>query len=217
MTRPFAILIQKTDSWETEELEYQILVGSSSEDLRLSGMLRVSGSNPGNLYNPEALGSYFSGDAADINREEFEQLLGHKVPDPEWDRERELGYTDTVAQCRYAKGRFARFGFRLLVFAHSFLKRIGNRDAANLIMSFFYHIPFRGIVRMTGGVLNMPMLDGFINNSKWPFLQGFEKNPERTSKNDQEKEEQEIMEETGGKRIFYWNYRTLEAVCGQIS
>ena len=173
--KTFRYFNTKTDSWETEELEYQILVGSSSEDLRLSGMLRVSGSNPGNLYNTEALGSYFSGDAADINREEFEQLLGHKVPDPEWDRERELGYTDTVAQCRYAKGRFARFGFRLLVFAHSFLKRIGNRDAANLIMSFFYHIPFRGIVRMTGGVLNMPMLDGLLIIVNGHFFRGLKK------------------------------------------
>jgi len=160
----------KTNRWEIEEADYAIMIGASIADIRLEETLFVEGTGAPLPYEKDRLPSYYSGKTNNVPVEEFEALLGRKVPDAAWDRTRTLGYNDTIAQCQYAKGGLARFAFRLLSFSHWFLRKIGKRSAANLIMMSVYHLPFRGIARMTGGVVNMPMLDGLlliVNGQFW--------------------------------------------------
>ena len=160
----------KTNRWEIEEADYTIMIGASIADIRLEETLFVEGTGAPLPYEKDRLASYYSGKTNNVPVEEFEALLGRKVPDAAWDRTRTLGYNDTIAQCQYAKGGLARFAFRLLSFSHWFLRKIGKRSAANLIMMSVYHLPFRGIARMTGGVVNMPMLDGLlliVNGQFW--------------------------------------------------
>lgn len=161
-----------TNTWEVEEAEYQVLIGASSTDIRLEGNLLVAGSGAPLPYEPAKLPSYFAGKASHVSQTEFEQLLGHPVPTATWDRTQPLGYNDTIAQCQYAKGWFARFAFHAMTFAHWFLRKIGKRSTANLIMMSVYHMPFRGIARMTGGVVNMPMLDGMLMMANGSFFKG---------------------------------------------
>ncbi|AZK48658.1 glycoside hydrolase family 3 C-terminal domain-containing protein [Paenibacillus lentus] len=163
----------KTDRWEVEQAEYVIMVGASSADIRLTETLVVEGTNAPLPYDQEKLPSYYSGQVSKISQEEFESLLGWKVPVPTWDRTKPIGYNDTIAQCQYAKGAFARFAFHLISFAHGFLWKIGKRSTANLIMMSIYHMPFRGIARMTGGIVNMPMLDGLLMVVNGQFFKGF--------------------------------------------
>lgn len=161
-----------TNTWEVEEAEYQVLIGASSTDIRLEGNLHVAGSGAPLPYEPAKLPSYFAGKASHVSQTEFEHLLGHPVPTATWDRTQPLGYNDTIAQCQYAKGWFARFAFHAMTFAHWFLRKIGKRSTANLIMMSVYHMPFRGIARMTGGVVNMPMLDGMLMMANGSFFKG---------------------------------------------
>ena len=162
----------KTNKWEIEEAIYDIMIGSSSKDIRLKEEIFMVGTSAVNPYNKNSVQSYYSGKVADVGLKEFESLVGHKVPDSKWDRSKELGYNDTVAQCEYAKGLMARFVFRCIKFAHGFLTKIGKRDIANMIMMSVYHMPFRGIARMTGGVINMPMLDGILIMVNGNFFKG---------------------------------------------
>ncbi|SER55456.1 beta-glucosidase [Gracilibacillus ureilyticus] len=162
----------KTNNWEVEEATYSILVGASSADIRLNDSLFVKGTNAPTPYEKTALPSYFTGKADQVPVEEFEQLLGRKVPVATWDRSKPLGYNDTIAQCQYAKGAVGRLAFHLINFAHKFLKKIGKRETANLIMMSVYHMPFRGIARMTGGMVNMPMLDGLLMMVNGHFFKG---------------------------------------------
>ncbi|MEG2018432.1 MAG: glycoside hydrolase family 3 C-terminal domain-containing protein, partial [Clostridium sp.] len=152
----------KTNNWEIEESDYEIIIGASIEDIRLQATLSVEGTKGEVPYNKVELPSYYSGRTENITVEEFEKLLGHKVPTSTWDKTKDLGYNDTVSQCRYAKGWVARFVYRMIIFAHWLLIKIGKRDTANMIIMSVYHMPFRGIVRMTGGIMNMPMLDGLL-------------------------------------------------------
>jgi beta-glucosidase len=39
-------------------------------------------------------------------------------------------------------------------------------------MMSVYHMPFRGISRMTGGIVNMPMLDGLLMIANGRFFKG---------------------------------------------
>ncbi|MFC4401599.1 beta-glucosidase [Gracilibacillus xinjiangensis] len=162
----------KTNKWEIEEATYTIMIGASSTDIRLTDALFVEGTNAPIPYDKTVLPSYYTGKVNHVAVDEFEQLLGRKVPVSTWDRTKPLGYNDTIAQCKYAKGAVARFAYHLINFAHSFLKKIGKRETANLIMMSVYHMPFRGIARMTGGIVNMPMLDGLLMIVNGQFFKG---------------------------------------------
>ncbi len=162
----------KTNQWEVEEADYQIFIGASSADIRLTDTVSIEGTNAPIPYSKEQLPSYYSGKIKNVGKQEFEALLGREVPVATWDRSKPLGYNDTIAQCQYAKGLFARFAFQAIKFSHWFLKKIGKRDTANLIMMSVYHMPFRGMARMTGGIMNMPMLDGVLMIVNGHFLKG---------------------------------------------
>ncbi|MCM3700269.1 beta-glucosidase [Paenibacillus macerans] len=162
----------KTNGWEIEEADYIIMVGASSADIRLTDTLFVAGTGAPAPYNKAKLPSYYSGQITDVGTAEFETLIGRKVPVPTWDRAKPLGYNDTIEQCQYAKGVFARLVYHAVVFAYWFLRKIGKRSTANLIMMSVYHMPFRGIARMTGGVVNMPMLDGILLIANGHFFKG---------------------------------------------
>ncbi|MBM7541085.1 beta-glucosidase family protein [Amphibacillus cookii] len=162
----------KTNQWEIESADYKIMIGAASDDIRLEDTIFVEGTEAPLPYNKDTLPTYYSGKANQVSVEEFEALLGHKVPNPKWDRTKPLDYNDTIAQCQYAKGRFARFVFRLIKFSHKLLWKLGKRDTANLIMMSVYHMPFRGYARMTGGVINMPMVDGVLMIVNGHFFKG---------------------------------------------
>ena len=162
----------KTNKWEVEEAEYEIMIGASSLDIKLKECIFVEGTGAPLPYNKNMLPSYYSGKANDISLNEFENLIGFKVPDSKWDRTKEIGYNDTIAQCEYAKGLMARFVFRCIKFAHTFLTKIGKRDTANMIMMSVYHMPFRGIARLTGGIINTPMVDGMLMMVNGHFFKG---------------------------------------------
>lgn len=162
----------KTNIWEIEAADYDIMIGASSADIRLSSTIRLEGTGAPNPYDKEQLHSYYSGKVSNVSVEEFEGLIGRKVPDPNWDKSKPLGYNDTIAQCQYVKGIFARLAYHVIVFIHWFQWKTGKRSQANIIMMSIYHMPFRGIARMTGGVVNMPMLDGILMIVNGHFFKG---------------------------------------------
>ncbi len=165
----------RTSAWEVEEGDYRILIGSSSADIRLSGTIRREGTGAPLPYDRDELPSYYSGKIKEVGTEEFEKLLGRKVPDPLWDRKKPLGYNDAIAQCAYARGNFARIAFKLIRLSHWVLRKTGKRRAANMLMMSVFNMPFRGIARMTGGLVNMPMLDGILMIVNGHFFKGLAK------------------------------------------
>lgn len=162
----------ETNSWEEEPGEYTIFIGASSEDIKMTSTIKREGTISAGPYDKAVLPSYFSGKAASVDVKEFEALLGRKVPEAKWDRSKPLGYNDTIEQCKYAKGGFARFAYHVINFAYWFLKKIGKRSTANIIMMSVYNMPFRGLARMTGGIINMPMLDGILMIANGHFFKG---------------------------------------------
>lgn len=162
----------KTNKWEIEEAEYSISIGAAVNDIRLEKCVKVLGTTDIMPYNSLELLSYYSGNVENVSKVEFELLLGREILEAKWDRSKPLGYNDTIAQCEYAKGLMARLAFKLIKFAHGFLTKIGKRDTANMIMMSVYHMPFRGVARMTGGMINMPMLDGMLIMINGNFIKG---------------------------------------------
>lgn len=162
----------KTNNWEIETGEYSISVGASSMDIRLSEKIHIQGTYAPNPYDKEKLPSYFSAKVANVSLEEFENLLGHKAPHAKWDRTKPLSYNDTLSQMQYAKGFVARMAYHLINWSNKMFRALGKHKIANIYEMVVFHLPFRGLARMSGGVFSMEMVDGLLIAVNGNFIKG---------------------------------------------
>lgn len=159
-----------TERFEVENGDYTISIGASVEDLRLSGTLTRSGTTEVLPYAPEKMKSYYSGRISDISAEEFETLLGRPIPNGKWSGE--LGINDAFCQMYYAKSRLARLIYAILTGLKNKSEAKGKPD---LNLLFIYTMPFRGIAKMTNGVVSMEMAEGMVLVVNGHFLKGIKK------------------------------------------
>ena len=157
----------RTNKWETEGGNYLIMVGACVADIRLSGRLERKGTTGERPYDREQLPSYYSGLIQQVGEREFETLLGHPVPDGKWSGE--LGINDAICQMYYAKSRLARLAYRCLTKRK---KKSEDKGKPDLNILFIYNMPFRGIAKMTGGMVSMEMVNGIVEMVNGHFFTG---------------------------------------------
>lgn len=157
----------KTDRWETEGGVYQIMVGASCADIRLSTELQVNGTTEEFPYSADKLPSYYSGRITQVEDKEFEVLLGALIPSGKWSGE--LGLNDAVCQLYYAKSPLARLIYRILT---NMKEKNEEKGTPDLNLLFQYNIPFRAIAKMTGGMVSMEMAEGLVTVINGYFFKG---------------------------------------------
>lgn len=157
----------RTGRWEVEAGTYQLLVGACVMDIRLSASITLVGTSEELPYEGTDFPSYRTGFVQDVKTEEFERLLGHPVPSGRWTGE--LGINDAVCQMYYAKSGLARFIYKKLT-----EKKVKNEEMGtpDLNLLFQYNIPFRGIAKMTGGMVSMDMVRGVLLVVNGHFFRG---------------------------------------------
>ncbi len=164
--KAFRFFNVKTDAWERESGEYEILVGASAADLRLSGTLTIS-------FEPSplpyaSLPHYESGDVKNVPDEEFEALLGRPIPDGSWGGL--LQENDALGQMSYARSGVARLACRILNRIKARAEASGKPD---LNILFIINMPFRAIAKMAGGMVSRKMVDDIlfiVNGHFWRGL-----------------------------------------------
>lgn len=161
-----------TNKWEVEPGSYEIRIGASSEDIKLTAITKVEGTNAPNPYDKTEYAKYYAADVANLTNEEFEKLIGRKVEYPPVVRRRVLGYNDTIGELKYCKGWFAHFAYGLLRLFYNCCKLFGNIDLAMMLNMGVFNQPFRGVYRMTGGAINKPMMDGIMVIVNGNFFKG---------------------------------------------
>lgn len=169
-TYTFRYFNVKTNRFEVESGEYDILVGASVADIRLSGEVYVKGTDAECPYDPIGLGSYYKGTIKNISDAEFKELLGHEIPDGHWNGM--LDMNDAICQMYYAKSGIARFAYRILT---NMLKKAEAKGKPDLNLLFIYNMPFRGIAKMTGGMVTMEMAEGILTAVNGHFFKGLGK------------------------------------------
>ena len=160
----------KTESWEVETGTYNVMIGSSVADIRLVGTIERTGSNIGMPYNPALLPYYYTGLVQKISDEEYEALLGHKIPSGEWSGQ--IGVNDAICQMYYAKSRLARFVYKVLTDKKKKSEQTGKPD---LNVLFIYNMPLRAIAKMTNGMVGMDMVHGMVQIVSGEFFRGLGK------------------------------------------
>ena len=157
---------EPTGRFEVEEGTYEILVGASVKDIRLTGKIKKDGTVSVYPYE-EKLPSYESGKIKKVPDEEYEKLLGYLPPEKEW--KGELTDNDALCQMYYAKSRLARWVCGLLTAQKKKNEEQGKLD---LNILFIYNMPFRAIAKMTHGAVSMKMVDGMVQAVNGQFFRG---------------------------------------------
>ena len=155
----------KTNAWEVEGGSYQLRVGASSVDIRLTADITVKGTNAPDPYAGLSLTHYVSGQITYVTDAEFEALLGHPIPEDvvRIDRNMTLGEMD---HGRSPLGWLAQKVLRSRLDA-SFAK--GKPDLNTV---FQYNMPLRALAKMTNGMISMGMVDGLVWELKGFWLVG---------------------------------------------
>lgn len=169
----------KTNKWEIEEGKYQIYVGDSLYDIKVTGEISKQGTTDVNPYLELDIPHYLTGDVKNTSREEFEMIYGKQIPDHDikfYKKKRLIvDYWTTVEYLRYARGWVGRFFAWAIRFGCKLLRAFGNKTMANTLVMGVYHEPMRGLSRMTGGAIHWNQLDGLIMVFNGKFFKGFHK------------------------------------------
>ena len=179
--RTFRYFNVATDKWEVEGGTYDIMIGASSADIRLTGKLEVAGTTTVNPYAGADLADYYSGKAGNVSLDEFKTLMScgadkykYPVPDPGYKFYKKnrmvIHYNCTVADLRYSKRWFGRLFSGVIRFGRSLLWKMGNRTLSNTLEMGVVHQPIRGMAKFGG--MNRARMDGLIMMCNGHFFKG---------------------------------------------
>ena len=158
-----------TGQCEVEGGDYEICIAASSEDIRLRGMLAVTGTEAPCPYDEAAIRPYATGDVMEVSDDAFAALLGRPIPGARWDRSAPLGMNDTISQMAYAKNPICRLVAKALGGMIDNAVRKGKPD---LNLLFIYNMPFRGMAKMMNGMISMRMAEDILFIANGHFFRG---------------------------------------------
>ena len=151
----------KSNRWEIEGGEYELLVGASVEDIRLCEKISVHGTATVHPYEDRDLDCYYKGDVLHVSDADFEKLLGHPIPNGKTKIDRNL----TLGELNHAR---SPLGWLVWLVLTILLDASYKRGKPDLNILFQYNMPLRALAKMTNGAISMGMVDGIVME-----LQGF--------------------------------------------
>ena len=167
--RSFAVWSVLENNWVIEGGSYELRIGASSRDIRLTADARKDGS-VANPYAGDVFSPYYSGEVQQVNDESFAALLGHAIPATKWDRSAPIGFNDTISQGEYLEGGIGRGIYNLITFVRNVLMALEKKELGNNVM-FVMNLPWRGVARMSGVLSDEQVLAliDMINRKKGGF------------------------------------------------
>ena len=151
----------KTDSWEVEGGSYELRVGASSADIRLTAVVEVAGTGAPNPYAGKHLPHYTSGKVQSVPDDEWATLLGRPVQQGKVKIDRNM----TLGELNHSR---SPLGWLIWLVLTALLNASYKRGKPDLNVLFQYNMPLRALAKMTSGAISMGMVDGIVME-----LQGF--------------------------------------------
>ena len=151
----------RTDCWEVEGGRYEVRVGASSADIRLTADVDIRGTNAPDPYAGKALPHYKSGSVQNVPDAEWEALLGHPIPQDKVKIDRSM----TLGELNHSR---SPLGWLIWAVLTALLNASFKKGKPDLNVLFQYNMPLRALAKMTSGAISMGMVDGIVME-----LQGF--------------------------------------------
>ena len=150
--KTFRFYDTRTNTWEIETGDYEIMIGSDAQTMLLEDRLYVAGTVSEGGYEKEKMPEYFNGKIRAVDNDTFRLLYGREIPDGSWSGE--IRMNDAVCQLYYGKGILGKIFYGVL---RMLLKISEWQGKPNLNVLFNYNMPIRGYAKMTGGFVTMDM------------------------------------------------------------
>ena len=145
----------KTDRWEVEGGSYQLLVGASSADIRLTAAVTVAGTGAPDPYAGKNLEHYRTAQVQNVPDAEFEALLGRPIPENKVHIDRNM----TLGEMGHGR---SPIGWLAAAVLGTLLRRSIKKGKPDLNILFQYNMPLRALAKMTNGAISMGMVDGIV-------------------------------------------------------
>jgi beta-glucosidase len=171
--RAFAFYDVGQREWVVESGEFEILVGASSQDIRLSGMVQIESNQTATPpAEREKLEPYYQPQIGlHISRDEFEALLGRSVPP---NRGPAKGYyslnTPVEDMCDSFIGR--QFYKMMLRQIRRMIRGQEDTPTGMLMMAVVKEMPLRGMLMTDDAALNRGQLEALLLMVNGHFFKG---------------------------------------------
>lgn len=156
--RAFAFWNVLTKDWCVESGAFDILVGASSADIRLSATVEVSAPAAQIPDYSQSAPAYYTGNVQKVPDEQFAAVLGCEIPPSMPDESIPLLITDNFENARRTKK-----GLKFYNLITSCVKKFTKGPSQGMALSIATQTPFRCFISMSGGVFSEDMAQGLLN------------------------------------------------------
>lgn len=161
-SRAFSFYNVNKNDWDIEKGEFEILVGASSRDIRLSDTVLVAGSEKDIPDYKETAPVYYNiGSASDISDKQFEVLLGRPLTENRALKKGEIDFNSTLDDVRVtALGRLVRWA--AYTFSTVVLPKGSPFFLKKMVRNSVLVIPIRNMYAMTNGMVPRETVEGLV-------------------------------------------------------
>ena len=172
--RAFAFYNVEKKDWTIEPGEFEILVGASSQDIRLSHTINIEKGEKAPDYKKKAPIYYNIGAASDISDKQFEAVLGRPLRENRPFKKGEIDMNSTLDDVKITLfGRLVRWA------AYTFSPKTLPKDSPlflkKMVKMSVVVMPLRNMYAMTNGMVPRETVEGLIMAFNGKFFKGIAK------------------------------------------
>ena len=158
--RAFAYFNVNIGDWHVESGEFDILVGASSRDIRLSATVSVESTVDAEIPDyRESAPAYYTADRCGMSNAQWAAVYGQPLPAKERSAEQRIDIYCCLNDARNTKwgGRLCRLIGKAVALAGS-----AENGDGNMLAAMATQIPIRNFIAMSMGVFSPKMADGLL-------------------------------------------------------
>lgn len=158
--RAFAYFNVNINDWHVESGEFDILVGASSRDIKLSETVSVESTVSAEVPDyKNSAPCYYTADVQCVPDSAFEAVLGHSIPARKMDETMKLTIANSLGDAKHTK-----WGGRINGLINKIMDMIFKADDPNggMMKAMALEIPIRNFITMSMGVFSEEMANGLL-------------------------------------------------------
>lgn len=148
--RAFAFWNVNANDWTVESGAFEILVGASSADIRLTAEVNIKAAQTEIPDYSKTAPVYYTGKVQDVPDNQYTAVLGRAIPAKDRDPNKPISIEDNFEYCRNTK-----HGAKMY-------KLLDKLVPEGMAKGIALQTPFRDFISMSGGVFNETMAEGLV-------------------------------------------------------
>ena len=160
--RAFAFYNINIKDWFVESGDFEILVGASSRDIKLTAEVYVEGTVEAKIPDYRAVAPNYYNNVAGITRDDFAVIyreVNGELPNPEIDKSKKID-----KYCCLNDARHTKWGKKLCNFVDKVVVKFGSAENGDgqMLAAMATQIPIRNFIQMSMGVFSPKQAEGLL-------------------------------------------------------